>query len=93
MAVSNAKRISRYGARKDDNMYVANNFDFRPFQFCHKIQYSYYVHVAITTINWDRLYKLLEVLLDVSICFLAMISPCKRTLLYIDWNRHLEIGP
>ena len=49
------------------------------------------LHIAIATADWGRLYKLLYVVLDASISSPAMISPWKR--LYIDWSRHLEIGP
>ena len=33
--------------------------------------------MAITTADWGRLYKLLYVVLDMSICSLAIISLCK----------------
>ena len=52
------------------------NSDFRPFQACHFKIVT--VHIAITTADWARLYKLLYVLLDVRICFLATISLCKQ---------------
>ena len=48
-----------------------NNSDFRPFQVCHfKIVI---LHIPITTADWGRLYKLLDVLLDPRICSLSMI--------------------
>ena len=43
-----------------------NNFDFWLFQVCH---FNKLLHIAITTANWSRLYKLLNVLLDASILF------------------------
>ena len=49
-----------------------NNSDFRPFQVCH------FKIVTIATADWGRLYKLLYVLLDTSICSPVMKSPCKR---------------
>ena len=33
------------------------------------------LHIAVTTADWGRLYKLLYVVLDASICSLAMILP------------------
>ena len=51
-----------------------NNSDFRLFLVCHfKIGT---IHIAITTTDWDGLYKLLYVFLDASICSLVMISLC-----------------
>ena len=48
-----------------------NNSDFWPFQVCpFKIVT---VHAAITTVDWGKPFKLLCVLLDASICSLAMI--------------------
>ena len=51
-----------------------NNSDFRPFQICHGFKIVT-IHNAITTADWGRLYKLLYVVLDTSICSPAMISP------------------
>ena len=49
-----------------------NNSDFRLFLVCHfKIAT---IHIAITAADWSRLYKLLYVVLDASICSLVMIS-------------------
>ena len=52
-----------------------NNSDLQPFQVCYfKIVTT---HCYYYTADWDRLYKLFDVLLDASICSLAMISLCK----------------
>ena len=48
------------------------------------------LHVAITTADWGRLYKLLDVLLYASICSLAMPWYRREN---ADWSRHLEIEP
>ena len=61
--------ISRYDTRlveEERKKERKNNSDFRPFQVCH---FKKLLHIAITTADWDRLYKLLDVLLDVSILF------------------------
>ena len=47
---------------------------------------SYYTLLSLLQTGACKLY-----VLDVSICFLAMISLCKRW--YIDWSRHLVLGP
>ena len=36
------------------------------------------LHIAIPTAGWDKLYKLLNVLSEASICSLAMIPLCKH---------------
>ena len=66
------QHLSHYGARlvgeerkKERKM---NNSEFQPFQVCHfKIVNT---HCHYTTADWGRLYKLLDVLLDASICSL-----------------------
>ena len=50
-----------------------NNSDFRP--VCRFKIIILLLRVAITTADWNRLYKLLDVHLDGSISSLAMISP------------------
>ena len=48
-----------------------NNSDFQPFQVCHfKVAP---IHIANTTAGWGKLYKWLNVFLNASICFPAMI--------------------
>ena len=52
-----------------------NNSDFQAFQVSHL---KWLLHIAITTADWGRLYKLLCVHSDASASFSVMISPCKR---------------
>ena len=69
--------VSRYGARPaEERKKKMNNSDFRPIQVCYfKIVTT---HCYITTADWGKLYKLLDVLLGVSICSPAKILLCKR---------------
>ena len=67
------QHLSHYGARLFEERKM-NNSDFQLFQVCH---FKLILHIAITTADWGRLYKLLGVLLDASICSPVMISLCK----------------
>ena len=53
------QRLSNYSTRLvEERRKMMNNSDFQPFQVCHfKIVTS--LHLAITTADWGRLYKLL----------------------------------
>ena len=53
----------------------------RPFQVCH---FKKLIHIAITTADWGRLYKLLDVLLDASICSLAMSIAVKTLIHWLE---------
>ena len=72
------QHLSRYGTRlfEEEVNKKRNNSDFWLFQVCHFKVVT--IHIAITTADWGRLYKLLDVLLDASICSLVMISLWKR---------------
>ena len=61
--------VLHYGTRlvEEERIKKMNNSDYRPFQVCH--------FKIVTAADWGRLYKLLGVLLDTSICSQAMISP------------------
>ena len=62
---------SHYGARLVEeslnNILIFGHFKFPPLKSL--------LYVAITTVDWSKPFKLLCVLLDFSICSLAMISP------------------
>ena len=59
---------------------------FLPFLVCH-----FLLHIVITTADWGRLYKLLYVLFDASICSPAMILLCKCK--HINSGHYLVFGP
>ena len=56
--------------RKKEKRSTILNFD--------RFRFAILKYFTISTADWDRLYKLLYVLLDARICALAMIPPCKR---------------
>ena len=68
-----------------------NNADFRPFQVCHFKIVT--IHIAITTADWGRLYKLLYVVLDASSYLLPGDYIAVKMLIHIYWSCHLGIGP
>ena len=51
------------------------NSDFWSFQVCHFKIVT--IHIAITTADLDKFYKLLDVALNVSNCSPAIMSSCK----------------
>ena len=68
------QHLSCYGARLFEEEFekITDNSDFQLFHVCH---FKIITTHCFTTADWGRLYKLLDVLLDTSICSLAMISP------------------
>ena len=62
--------VLQYGTRLAEEKKKVNNSDFRPFQVCHfKVAP---IHIANTTAGWGKLYKRLNVFLNMSICSLAL---------------------
>ena len=68
------QHLSRYSARLAEErrwtILIFNRFRFATLKQL--------LHIAITTVDWGRLYKLLYVVLDISICSPAMISSWKH---------------
>ena len=69
------QNLSRYSARLAEERRRWAILIFDRFRFATLKQL---LHIAITTADWRRLYNLLYVVLDASICFPVMISLWKR---------------